>query len=132
MIRSDDDLEAQLARLERRYERGADGTFLLPLGAGMPIVALRLVPPLLVVQVVIGPVPGADAQRLPLFKKLLELNASELVHTAYGLEDDTIVLSSALVLDTLDLNELEAVLADVDIALAEQVPMLRALTAPAS
>jgi hypothetical protein len=47
-----------------------------------------------------------------------------MVHSAYGLEGDRIVLAAALELVSLDLNELEAVLADIDLALAEQVPTL--------
>ena len=58
---------------------------------------------------------------------LLELNAGKLLHTAYGLDGDNIVLSSALELENLDTNELEAVLADVDMALAEHVPSLHEL-----
>jgi hypothetical protein len=132
MISSSDDLEAQLGRLGRRFERGADGTFVLALGPNQPPVALRLVPPLLVIQVAIGPAPQGDAAAAPLYRKLLELNASALMHAAYGLEGDLIVISSALELSSLDLNELEAVLADIDVALSEHVPVLRSMVQPAS
>jgi len=37
------------------------------------------------------------------------------------------VLAAALELDSLDLNELEAVLADIDVALGEHVPVLRSM-----
>jgi len=50
------------------------------------------------------------------------------VHAAYGVEGSTIVLSAALELKNLDLNELEAVLADLDMALANQVPKLREIS----
>jgi hypothetical protein len=132
MIRTSDDLEAQLGRLGRRYEREADGTFVLALGPNQPPVALRLVPPVLVVQVAVGPSPKNEAACAPLFRKLLELNHSALMHTSYGLEGDLIVLSAALELDSLDLNELEAVLADIDVALGEHVPVLRSMVQSAS
>lgn len=133
MISSSDDLEAQLSRLERRYERLADGTFVVSLGASQPPVALRLVPPVLVIQVAVGPAPQGDAAvEARLYRKLLELNASALVHSAYGLEGDLIVLASALELSSLDLNELEAVLADIDVALGEHVPVLRNMIPSAS
>lgn len=132
MIRNAEDLEAQLGRLGRRHERLPDGTFVLSIGANQPPVALRLDPPLLVVQVAVGTVPQQDAKAAPVFRKLLELNAGSLVHTAYGLEGDVIVLSSALELDSLDLNELEAVLADIDVALSEHVPVLRSMVQSAS
>ena len=127
MIRTSDDLEAQLGRLGRRYERPPDGTFVLSLGANQPHAALLLVPPVLVVQVAIGPAPKDDRAAAPVYKKLLELNASALLHSAFGLENEQIVLAAALELESLDLNELEAVLADIDVALGEHVPVLRAM-----
>jgi Tir chaperone protein (CesT) family len=127
MIRTSDDLEAQLERLGRRCERLEDGTFVLSLGKGLPPVALLLVPPVLVVQATVGRAPSQLGAAAPVYKKLLELNANSLLHAAYGLDGDQIVLSSALELDNLDPNELEAVLADIDVALGEHVPVLRAM-----
>jgi hypothetical protein len=132
MIRTSDDLEAQLVRLGRRYERHADGTFVLALGANQPPAALLLVPPVLVVQVAIGAAPKDLVAAAPVYKKLLELNASALLHSAFGLENEQIVLAAALELESLDLNELEAVLADIDVALGEHVPLLRSMVQSAS
>ncbi|HYQ04151.1 MAG TPA: CesT family type III secretion system chaperone [Polyangiaceae bacterium] len=125
MIQTGEDLEGYLLRLERRFERAEDGTYLLSMGADRPLVALRVAVPLLVAQVEIGLVPSDDSAAAPLFRKLLELNATALVHAAYGIEGERIVLSAALALQNLDLNELEAVLADLDMALATQVSTLR-------
>jgi len=124
MIQSSEDLEGYLARLERPFERLGEGTYVLTMGQGQPLVALRLEPPVLLVNVEIGGVPtGTEASR-ELFKKLLELNANALMHAAYGLERERVVLSAALSLETLDLSELEAALADVELALSEHVPAL--------
>lgn len=125
MIQTGEDLEGYLLRLERRFERAEDGTYLLYMGPDRPLVALRVAAPLLVAQIEIGSVPPDDAAAAPLLRKLLVLNATALVHSAYGIEGDRIVLSAALALQNLDLNELEAVLADLDMALATQVPTLR-------
>lgn len=125
MIQSNEDLEGYLLRLERRFERAEDGTYLLSMGADRPLVALRVAAPVLVAQVEIGAAPTDDAHAAALFRKLLVLNATALVHAAYGIEGSTIVLAAALELKNLDLNELEAVLADLDMALANQVPTLR-------
>jgi hypothetical protein len=132
MIRTSDDLEAQLGRLGRRYERTPDGTFILSLGANQPPAALLMVPPVLVVQVAVGPAPQDVTKAAPIYKKLLELNASALLHAAFGLENDQIVLAAALELDSLDLNELEAVLADIDVALGEHIPLLRSMVQSAT
>jgi len=135
MIQSNEDLEGYLLRLERRFERAEDGTYLLFMGADRPLVALRVAAPVLVAQVDIGQAPADDVAGAVLFRKLLVLNATALVHAAYGIEGDNIVLSAALELKNLDLNELEAVLADLDMALANQVPTLREIapkTSPTS
>jgi hypothetical protein len=128
MIRTTEDLEGFLSKLERKFERGADGTFVVSMGAGRPLVAMRLAAPVLVLEVMIGAVPAAPAESLiVLYRRLLEFNAEQLFHAAYGLQGEQIVLSAALELASVDLNELEAVLADLDMALAEQVPVLRGL-----
>jgi hypothetical protein len=131
MIQSSEDLEGYLLRLERRFERSEDGTYLVSMGVDRPLVALRVAAPVLVAQIDIGTAPTADAAGAPLLRKLLELNATALVHAAYGIEGGSIVLSAALELRNLDLNELEAVLADLDMALANQVPELRGIAASA-
>ena len=109
MIQTSEDLEGYLLRLERRFERAEDGTYLVSMGADRPLVALRVAAPLLVAQLDIGLAPLDDTAAAPLFRKLLVLNATALVHAAYGIEGSNIVLSAALALQNLDLNELEAV-----------------------
>jgi hypothetical protein len=44
---------------------------------------------------------------------------------AFGIEGTRIVIDAALELSTLDLNELDGVLANLDLAIAEHVPQLR-------
>lgn len=135
MATSVEDLESYLDRLGRRYERLGDETLLVAFGPGQPPVALRVAPPVALAQAEIGPCPmesaETSAQCARLYRRLLELNAGGLVHAAYGIEKDAsgdrIILASAVELANLDLNELEAVLADLDIALAEHVPELRRL-----
>ena len=131
MIRTNEDLEGFLGRLERKFERLAEGTYIVSMGAGRPLVAMRLAPPVLVLEVVIGKVPEGPPDRLlALYRRLLEYNADKLLHAAYGIQGDQMQLSAALELESVDLNELEAVLADLDMALAEQVPALRELSGP--
>lgn len=126
MIASDEDLAAELQRLNRSFEPAGDaGVFLVSMGPGQPPCALNLSPPVLVAQVQVAPVfelPDGGAARF--FRRLLELNATGLVHAAFAIEADQIVLTAALALENLDTNELEAVLADFDMALSEHVPAL--------
>jgi len=128
MVRTEEDLEQQLERIGRALTKVGPGTYVVRLGPTRPMVAIRLSPPVLVLQVAVGQVPPLDSERSSrLYKKLLEFNAVGLVHAAYGLEGDTMVLSAAFELESVDPNEIEAALSDMDMALAEQVPQLREL-----
>ena len=92
----------------------------------MPPVALRVDPPLVFLRVHIGDLKGG-ADHTPLFRKLLELNARQLVHASYGLDDEHVILSSSLELENLDFNELQASLDEIDVALAQHVHELASL-----
>lgn len=124
MVTSLQDVEALIARLDRKYERVND-TLLVPVAPNQAPVALLLRQPVLVLQVEFGAVPETEVAQLRVFRSLLELNASELVHAAYAVVGDTIVLCAALELLSLDPNELQAVLSDFELALAEHVGPLR-------
>lgn len=126
MIASSEDLEALLGKLNRKYEHaGQSGVYLVGMGPGQPPCALSISPPVLVAQLRVGSVPDLpDAKAVQFLRRLLELNAKGLLHAAFALSDQQIVLTAALELLNLDENELAAVLADVDQALAEHVPGL--------
>jgi hypothetical protein len=96
-------------------------------GPRRALVALRIEPPVLVVRAEIGQAPEALESSRALYRKLLELNATELLHVAYGLDRDRIVLSGALELESVDLSEIEATLSDIDLALSEHVPALQGI-----
>jgi hypothetical protein len=123
MPRTAEDVENYLLHLDRRFENDG-GTYLVTGGQGSTPIAIRVAPPIVAVRVAIGKVPGDAEHQARLFRRLLEFNASDLMHVAYGIEGDTVVLSTALELENLDLNELEAALSDVDLALARHVPAL--------
>ena len=130
-MRSVKDVEAYLGRLRRTFKAvdTEPGTFLISSGENYPPVALRVDPPIVLVRVPIGDaIPGDSGTQNALFRRLLQLNARGLVHASYGLETDRIVLSSALELENLDFNELEATLDEIDLALAEHVPLLSDLS----
>jgi hypothetical protein len=124
-----DDLEAYLNRLDRRFEKVGDSTFLVALGLGQPPAAVRVSPPVVLIQVEIGPAPAANSPaEAKLFRRLLEFNARDLLHAAYGIDQGRILLDAALDLASLDLREIEAALANIDLAIATHVPELRALS----
>jgi hypothetical protein len=129
-MRTAKDVEAYLGRLNRQFsqveEQGGGVTYLIHSSKSFPPIALRVDPPLVVIRVHIGDVPGSGHSEV--FRKLLQLNARALVHTSFGLEDDRIVLGGALELENLDFNELEATIDEIDVALAQHVPILAELS----
>jgi hypothetical protein len=80
-------------------------------------VIVNYAPPLLVVRVEVMTAPQDEDLRKGLFRELLELNATDLVHGAYGLDEDEIVLVDTLQLVDLDFSELQASLESILMAL---------------
>jgi hypothetical protein len=89
---------------------------------GLEGVAIMLAEPLVVFRVVVMDAPGE--RRLELFTKLLELNGSDMVHGAYALEDEKIVLIDTLEYETLDYGEFRATLDAFSLALTQHYPVL--------
>jgi hypothetical protein len=126
MARTREDIERDLEARGRPYQVLDDDTIIVPLVPGQAPAMLRVEPPVVLMQVNIGEVSfTGDSKAVAFYRRLLELNATSLLHAAYGIEGNRIVLSAALELDNLDQNELEATLSDLALALVEQLPALR-------
>ncbi|MDR3343702.1 MAG: YbjN domain-containing protein [Treponema sp.] len=89
---------------------------------GLEGVAVMLAEPLVIVRTVVMDAPAEH--RLELFTKLLELNASDILHGAYALEDEKIVLIDTLEYDTVDYTEFRATLDAFSLALTQHYPIL--------
>jgi hypothetical protein len=130
-MRTASDVEAYLLKMNRKFRAVDDqpGMFLVEGGAGLPSVAVRVDPPLVVIRVHVGAAaPASDpTQTSAFYRRLLELNARELVHASYGVDQGQVMLSSALELENLDYNELEATMDEIDLALSQQLPSLAKL-----
>jgi hypothetical protein len=61
-----------------------------------------------------------------LFEELLRLNAKDMIHGAYGIDGKTIVILDSLELDTLDLEEFQASIDAIGLALAQHFRILSA------
>lgn len=89
---------------------------------GLPGVVVAYADPVVIVRVSVMKVPQEG--RLELFKKLLELNAKDLLHGAYALDGDSIILVDTLQYETMDLGDFEAALDAVALALGQHYPIL--------
>jgi hypothetical protein len=88
----------------------------------MPQVAIMYAPPLVVFRTLVMEAP--QKHRLELFTKLLELNANDVVHGAYALEQEQVVLIDTLEYDTMDYGEFRATLDAFSLALTQHYPIL--------
>jgi hypothetical protein len=81
-------------------------------------------PPVVVIRVNIMDLPSQDKKRSELMKRLLELNATDLIHGSYGLEGSNVVLTDALQLENIDFNEFQASIDSITLALGQHLPTL--------
>ena len=125
---SREDLESFLIRTEMDHREIGDAMWLVdPVKDAQedhPAVVISLSPPLVIFRVSIGTLPDDDQARLELFRKLLELNATDLVHGAYGLEGDEIILVDALEIQDLDYSEFLASLESLSLAVTSHAEQL--------
>jgi hypothetical protein len=120
-----DDIESFLVRL------GATGATFDEVQPGFWIVrpnpeselsvAVNFSPPVLLLRVDVMTLPADDLQTATLTRRLLELNASDLLHGSYGIQGNQIVLTEALELSALDYEEFLATYESMTLALASHM-----------
>jgi hypothetical protein len=117
---SREDLESFLIRTEMDYEEIGENLWIVdPPGGtstGEPAVVISYSPPLVVFRAKIGTSPDGMKEKLALYEQLLGLNASDLVHGAYGLEENEVILTDALEIENLDFTEFLASLESLALA----------------
>jgi hypothetical protein len=111
------DVETFLLRAELPFEEVADGMWVIRGQEGVQQIIIKFAPPVLVCRVRVMDTPRQKREEC--FRMLLELNVDEMVHGAYGLEGEKIVISAALELENLDFNELQATIDDITLAVAD-------------
>ena len=75
-------------------------------------------PPVVVLRVKVMDLPATNGRSADLNRRLLELNASDLVHGSYGISNESIVLTEALELEHLDYEEFQSSYESMTLALA--------------
>ena len=122
---SREDFESFMIRMELDFEEIGENLWIVdPDRSGRSSIVVGYSPPLVVLRSAVREEPENDAERLALFARLLELNATDLVHGAYGLEDGEIVLSHALEVENLDFSELQASIESLSLALTSHKDQL--------
>jgi len=116
-------VEDYLISLGVSYEEPQAGTWIVEdAGKGLMGIAVSYAAPVVII--------SARAMKLPtknreaLYAELLKLNYSGLLHGAYALDGDEVVLMDTLEYDTMDKEEFEASLDAIGFALSEHFPVL--------
>lgn len=127
---TNEDLESYLIRMELDFEEIEDCLWVIKSETNGAAVVVNYTPPVVLLRLKVMDLPAdADAVRLGRFyRRLLELNATDIVHGSYGIEAEEVVLSDAMELETLDFSELRSSYESLTLAasshMAELVDMI--------
>jgi len=116
-------LEGYFIKLGLTYQQIADGTWVVTDdAAGVHQVVVMVDDPIVVVRVTVMPLPSKN--REVFFETVLRMNSSDLVHIAYAVEGEHLILSNSFILDTLDLEEIQAAVDEIGLALIQHYAIL--------
>lgn len=133
-MRTREDIEAYLIRSGHPHKEVAQDTWLVsdPSDAADQIV-VRVTEGLVIFRLkVLEMKKVRNEVRERFFETLLRLNADDMVHGAYGIADDDLVMIATLRIEHLDYEEFSGTLDDFSIALTNHYPQLRDLVAEGS
>jgi hypothetical protein len=113
-----DRIESYLVKLSLTFLNAGDSTWVVrDAQKGLENLLIVLAEPLLIMRINVMEVPAAGNEKL--FEELLRLNATDLVHGAYAIDGKNIILVDTLEANTMDLEEFEASLDAIGLALAQ-------------
>jgi hypothetical protein len=122
-----EDIEAFLDRVSAEgasYKEVEPGLWVVKPGGALDFdVVVHFSPPVVVLRVKVMELPNEKKALAELSRRLLELNASDLVHGSYGIEQNSnaVVLTEALELSHLDFEEFLAAYESMTLALASHL-----------
>jgi hypothetical protein len=122
-----EDLESFFIRMDLEYEEVDKGMYLVRgRNSSLPTV-VHHTDQLLLIRMKVMDLPEKCANAVDLYRTLLELNATDIIHGAYGIEDKELILSDTLELETLDFLELQASMESMELAASGHMERIEAL-----
>jgi hypothetical protein len=104
------------------YREVEEGLWVVKPGGELDIdVVVNYSPPVLLLRVKVMDLPSDPSLCAPLYPRLLQLNATDLVHGSYGIAEDAVLLTEALELSHLDYEEFLAAYEGMTLALASHL-----------
>ena len=111
-------LESYLVKLELTFQDAGKGTWVVrEPEKGLASLFVMMAEPLVVLRLTVMEVPKKGAEKL--FEELLRLNATDMVHGAYAIDGKNVVIVDTLEGDTLDVEELQASIEAISVAVAQ-------------
>jgi hypothetical protein len=89
---------------------------------GLKNIVVLVSEPLVILRVKVMELPEKGRERL--YERLLRLNAEDLLHGAYALEGEHVILIDTLQLESMDLEDLRASIEAMGLALAQHYKIL--------
>lgn len=116
-------LEGYFIKLGLTYQQIADDTWVVTDDdAGVHQVVVMVDDPIVVVRVTVMALPAKNREAF--FETVLRMNATDLVHIAYAVEGEHLILSNSFLLETLDLEEIQAAVDEFGLALIQHYSIL--------
>lgn len=117
-----DDVESFLLRMDESVEEVEPGMWVVASESGQLVIHYS--PPLLLLRAKVLEIPSDQQACASLFRHLLELNASDLIHGAYAIEEGDVILTETLELDHLGFDAFQGAIDSIQIALASHLESL--------
>jgi hypothetical protein len=119
-----EDVESYLLRTQLEFEEINPGMWVVQGGSDGARLVVNHAPPLLLLRTKVLDIPNDEQRCSELYRRLLELNAMDMVHGAYGVEEGDVILTDALELENLDFNEFQASVDSMQLAIASHLESL--------
>lgn len=127
-----EDLESFLIRMDLDWEEVDEGMYLVRgRNSGLPMV-VHHTDNLLLIRLKVMDMPASAPSEANFYRTLLELNATDVVHGAYGIEEGELILSDTLELETLDLHEIRASMESIELAATSHMERIRSMAGVAT
>jgi hypothetical protein len=113
-----DRVEGYLVKLALSFQKPSPGTWVVSDSElGLENLLIIVSEPLVIVRIHVMEVPSSGKDKL--FEELLRFNATDMVHGAYAVDGKNIIIIDTLEADTMDIEEFEASIDAIGLALAQ-------------
>jgi hypothetical protein len=116
-------IDSYLVKLSLTFQEAAPGSWVVrDAQKGLENLVIHIAEPLVIMRINVMAVPTSGKEKL--FEVLLKLNATDMVHGAYAIDGNQVIIIDTLETGTLDLEEFEASIDAIGLALAQHYRIL--------